>query len=171
MTSITCTSNTATGFIYIASSTGGSFCTNTNAAAVREARLSFPSGHSSFITYTMVFLMFYLQARLYLLRFRFIKALLQVTAFITAYVTAISRILDYHHRGSDVIGGMVLGAGVAIFIIYYVGRVLWVFERDIPYSDFDFKPNSDVNVRRIVGSQQPVKVLPERFKFQDLNNI
>ena len=53
----------------------------------------------------MIFSMFYLQARLYLLRFRFIKALLQIAAFITDYVTAISRILDYHHKGNDVMGG------------------------------------------------------------------
>ena len=67
--------------------------------------------------------MFYLQARLYLLRFRFIKALLQITAFITAYVTAISRILDYHHRGSDVIGGMLLG----ILIIKRIKEQIFIF--------------------------------------------
>jgi len=68
-------------------------------ATVQEARFSFPSGHSSFSWYTMVFLIVFLQARLQLLKLRYIKPLIQMAAFIAAYVTAISRIPDYHHRG------------------------------------------------------------------------
>ena len=51
----------------------------------------------------------YLEARLYLLRFRYIKPLIQLAALIAAFVTCLSRISDYHHRGSDVIGGAILG--------------------------------------------------------------
>jgi phosphatidate phosphatase len=79
--------------------TGGSFCRG-EAKAVKEARFSFPSGHSSFSTYTMLFLILYIQARLILYKFRFVKPLIQLTAFIAAFVTCISRIGDYHHRGT-----------------------------------------------------------------------
>lgn len=54
---------------YNAIYTGGSFCTG-HANKVAQARMSFPSGHSSFSTYTMLFLVIYLQARLVTLKFR-----------------------------------------------------------------------------------------------------
>ena len=57
----------------------------------------------------MSFLIIFIEARLQLLKLRYIKPLLQMTAFIAAFVTALSRIPDYHHRGSDVIGGTTLG--------------------------------------------------------------
>jgi membrane-associated phospholipid phosphatase len=70
---------------------------------VREARFSFPSGHSSFAWFTMTFLIVFVEARLQLLKLRYIKPLIQMAAFIAAYVTAISRIPDYHHRGKNLI--------------------------------------------------------------------
>jgi phosphatidate phosphatase len=70
-------------------------------AKVKEARFSFPSGHSSFAWFTMTFLIVFVEARLQLLKLRYIKPLIQMAAFIAAYVTAISRIPDYHHRGKN----------------------------------------------------------------------
>jgi phosphatidate phosphatase len=144
---ISCTTLAASGSIFNSISTGGAFCTG-NADDIKEARLSFPSGHSSYSAYTMLFLIIYLQARFNWRRFRYLKALFQVTAFITAYVTAISRLPDYHHRGSDVIGGAILGAIVAIFFTYYLGSVLWEYVEKKPY---DF--NSRNRVESV--SQQP----------------
>lgn len=109
LTQLNCTSTTLSGIYYNPIYTGGGFCTNTNAAAVKEARFSFPSGHSSYSWYCMTFLIIYIEARLFLLRLRYIKPLIQLTAFIAAFVTMLSRVSDYHHRGSDVIGGTVLG--------------------------------------------------------------
>ena len=54
-----------------------------------------------------------------------------------AWVTCLSRIVDYYHRGSDVIGGAILGALVAIVFSFYFGRVLWEFDRKKKKSDFD----------------------------------
>lgn len=116
-----------------------SICRN-DAKKVQEARLSFPSGHSSYSSYTMLFLIIYIEARLKLLRFRFVKPGLQMTAFAAAYVTCVSRVSDYHHRGSDVIGGIVLGCIIAVFMTFVVGRVLWKFNYRESYHDFDFKP-------------------------------
>jgi membrane-associated phospholipid phosphatase len=87
----------------------------------------------------MTFLIIYVEIRLFLLRLRYFKGLVQLAAFIAAYVTAISRIPDYHHHGTDVIGGSLLGIAVALFITLAVGRVLWVYNREDDYYDFDLK--------------------------------
>lgn len=57
------------------------------------------------------------------------KVMVQLAAFIAAYVTCVSRVSDYHHRGSDVIGGIVIGVIVAAFITRYAGKsVFWAGE-------------------------------------------
>ncbi|CAF0888758.1 unnamed protein product [Brachionus calyciflorus] len=134
-----CTITTLKGEVYKPIDTGSNFCTG-DLKKVTEARLSFPSGHSSYSWYCMVFLIIYLEARLFLLRLRYIKPLIQMSAFIAAFVTALSRISDYHHRGSDVIGGTVLGIIIALAVTLLVGRVLWDYEVERPYTDFDHKP-------------------------------
>jgi phosphatidate phosphatase len=130
---------TVNNHIYNYISTSGNFCRG-DASKIKEARLSFPSGHASFSCYTMLFLIIYLEARLHLLRLRFIKPLIQMTAFIAAYVTCISRISDNYHHPGDVLGGVILGCAVAIFITTVVGRVLWVLGHRKRYYDFDLKP-------------------------------
>lgn len=137
-TTFACTRSAATGTIYNQISTKGNFCTG-DPKKIKEARLSFPSGHASFSWYTMLFTIIYLEARWILIRFRYFKTVLQMTCFIAAFVTMLSRVSDYHHRGSDVIGGTVLGVIVAVGITCYVGRVLWVFDKRSNYGDFDLK--------------------------------
>lgn len=105
---LNCTSSGLIGFVYNAIYTGDNFCTGAS-NLVKEARFSFPSGHSSYSVYSMVFLIVYLEARLFLLKFRYVKSLFQMFAFIAAFVTCLSRISDYHHRGTDVLGGTCLG--------------------------------------------------------------
>jgi phosphatidate phosphatase len=87
----------------------------------------------------MMFLIIYLEARLRLLRVRYIKPLIQLAALIAAFVTSISRISDYHHRFSDVLSGSILGIIVALFITLVVGRVMWVIDgrpRRFEFEDF-----------------------------------
>lgn len=140
LASITCTSNNG---IYNNIDTGGSFC-NGNEVDIGAARMSFPSGHSSYSTFTMLFLIIFIQARLVLYKLRFIKSAFQVTAFIAAFVTCISRISDYHHRGSDVIGGIVVGLIVGLFITLVASRVLWYLRAKTDYHDFKLIPNIQV---------------------------
>ncbi len=33
------------------------------------------------------------------------------------------------------------GVAIAYFITFFVGRVIWEYETDIKYSDFDLKPS------------------------------
>ena len=133
-----CTLNGAPIFNYI--DTSGSFCRG-KPSDIKEARLSFPSGHSSTSFYTMIFLIIYIQARVSTLKFRYMKVLVQLTAFIAAYVTSISRVRDYHHRGSDVIAGAILGTTVAIFLTLVSGRVIWLYGRQKALYDFDLVSN------------------------------
>lgn len=87
----------------------------------------------------MTFLILYLEARLNLLRFRYVRSLIQLTAFIAAYITCVSRVTDFHHRGSDVIGGAVIGVGVGLFSTLVTGRVLWEYKVKKGLHEFDLK--------------------------------
>lgn len=124
--------------------TGDNFCTG-DPARIKEARLSFPSGHSSFSWYTMAFVVIYLEARFILVKLRYMKTLLQMIAFITAYVTMLSRVSDYYHRASDVIAGTFLGLIVAFAITLFVGRVLWVYEKKHDYIEIDLRTIEEKN--------------------------
>ena len=125
--SITCYTLTGTGSIYNSISTADPFCTG-DASKVKEGRFSFPSGHSSFSTQCMTFIIIFLEARLILVRFRFLKTFIQIAAFIAAWVTMLSRVSDYWHRYTDVLAGFFLGLIVALFVTLVVGRVLWDYK-------------------------------------------
>jgi phosphatidate phosphatase len=126
LASISCFMPNSTIYRFI--DTNADFCKG-DSDMVKEARLSFPSGHSSFSCYAMGFLILYIEVRLVVFRLRFIKPLVQMTALIAAYVTCISRLGDYKHRGSDVVGGALLGLIVAVSVAFGSGRVLWNFTR------------------------------------------
>ncbi|KAK4320824.1 hypothetical protein Pmani_008336 [Petrolisthes manimaculis] len=97
---------------YIASIT----CTNTNSHLVKEARLSFPSGHASFSAFTMVYFVIYLQVRYKFKTPRLVLPFLQFMCLMMAIYTSFTRIADYKHHWSDVLSGFLLGTIVAILI-------------------------------------------------------
>lgn len=92
----------------------GNVCTGMNLDAIEEARLSFPSGHSSLSFYCMVWLMIYLQYRFTWKRYWLVRSVLQAIAFYLAYYTGLSRISDYMHHWSDVLSGALLGTVISI---------------------------------------------------------
>uniref|UniRef100_A0AAG5DDL4 Phosphatidic acid phosphatase type 2/haloperoxidase domain-containing protein n=1 Tax=Anopheles atroparvus TaxID=41427 RepID=A0AAG5DDL4_ANOAO len=83
---------------------------------LKEMRLSFPSGHSSFSMYTLVFCAIFLQARMNWRGSKLLKHFLQFLLILLAWYTCLSRISDYKHHWSDVLSGAVLGATVAIVV-------------------------------------------------------
>lgn len=94
---------------------------------VHDARLSFPSGHSAFSFYSMIFAILYLQARVYWpLASRLGRPLIQVLCLCWAIYVALSRISDYKHHWSDVLAGSLLGTFVAVIVCWPIGRF---FER------------------------------------------
>lgn len=86
----------------------------------REARLSFPSGHTSFMMYIAVFTMCYLQRRS---SERFIKLLLatiQVLYLNVALAIAMTRISDYKHHWNDVMVGGFYGVAAGFLTAHYL---------------------------------------------------
>lgn len=146
-----CTSNGLTGMVYNPISSGD-ICTG-DANAIKEARYSFPSGHSSFSWFTMLFTIIYLEARLQLVCFRYVKTTIQMACFITAWVTVLSRVSDYHHRFTDILAGSILGIVVALFITLQTGRVLFKYDRPNSCTEVDerkdqFASGSSAGTRR-----------------------
>lgn len=154
----------ASGTIFNSISTGGTFCTGIKklkylkwlklndwsnkglAADIKESRMSFPSGHASFSTFTMLFVVIYLQARLVSLKFRSVRPLLQIGAIVAALVTSVSRYIDYYADGWDIVGGVVLGSSIGIGFTLYLSRVLWDYEKKTEYSEFHLEPDTNNQV-------------------------
>ncbi|KAK3596670.1 hypothetical protein CHS0354_038902 [Potamilus streckersoni] len=99
-------------------------CHSDDQNAVREVRLSFPSGHASFSTYAAVYTVIYLQVQLKVRMLNLLKPAIQVLILYAAYYTCLSRISDYKHHWSDVLCGIVIGITVAIIVAVQVSSLL-----------------------------------------------
>nr|XP_031829820.1 putative phosphatidate phosphatase isoform X2 [Nomia melanderi] len=92
-------------------------CTeNISSRLLKEIRLSFPSGHSSFSAYTMVYLALYLQLRMTWKGSKLLKHVLQLVCILMAWFTALSRVSNYKHHWSDVLAGSTLGTVVSLVV-------------------------------------------------------
>ncbi|XP_052015622.1 phospholipid phosphatase 1 isoform X2 [Apodemus sylvaticus] len=91
-----------------------------NGDKVREGRLSFYSGHSSFSMYSMLFMALYLQARMKGDWARLLRPTLQFGLIALSIYVGLSRVSDYKHHWSDVLVGLIQGAAVAILVALYV---------------------------------------------------
>ncbi|XP_025155976.1 putative phosphatidate phosphatase [Harpegnathos saltator] len=97
-------------------------CTSSSITAMqyKELRLSFPSGHSSFSAYTMIYLAMYLQLRIRWKGSKLLKHFLQLICLLMAWFTAMSRISDYKHHWSDVLAGSAIGIVCALVVTLYI---------------------------------------------------
>ncbi|XP_036408800.1 phospholipid phosphatase 3-like [Megalops cyprinoides] len=98
-------------------------CKGTKRHAVDEARKSFFSGHASFAMYTMLYLAFYLQARLSWRGARLLRPLLQFLLVLLAVYTGLSRVSDYRHHPSDVLVGFLQGGLTACWVAFYISSM------------------------------------------------
>lgn len=92
----------------------------------KESRLSFPSGHSSFAAFTMIFLALYIQTRLTSKSSRLLRHFLQFICIWMAWFTAMTRISDFKHHWSDVVVGLAIGTTVALVMAFVIADL---FER------------------------------------------
>jgi len=102
----------------------------------KESLLSFPSGHTSLITYAMVFAVGYLELRMPspLIKVSFLaKPMLQVALLLVAWYISLSRISDYKHHWSDVLAGSIIGSFTAFVALYYVYK--WISKREAPVTE------------------------------------
>ncbi|KAI8038639.1 hypothetical protein M5D96_008547 [Drosophila gunungcola] len=88
-----------------------------SARMLKEMRLSFPSGHSSFTFFAMVYLALYLQARMTWRGSKLLRHLLQFAFIMVAWYTALSRVSDYKHHWSDVLAGSLIGSICALVVL------------------------------------------------------
>ncbi|XP_055885465.1 phospholipid phosphatase 1-like [Biomphalaria glabrata] len=93
-------------------------CTTKNLDMLKEARLSFPSGHSSFTAFCMLYIILYLEARVSVRDLVLLKPVVQLALFCFTFYTCLSRISDYKHHWSDVLGGAILGFAVCLCVVY-----------------------------------------------------
>lgn len=105
--------NCASGYITADVCTG-------DESLIREARLSFPSGHASFSSYSMIFAILYVQARLQWRSVRLLRPLVQLVLFYMAFYTCLSRVSDYKHHWSDVLAGAIIGILTAVLVVFKV---------------------------------------------------
>ncbi|CAM4406862.1 unnamed protein product [Leuciscus chuanchicus] len=115
---------------------------------VEEARKSFFSGHASFAMYTMLYLAFYLQARLSWRGARLLRPLLQFMLVMLAVYTGLSRISDYRHHPTDVLTGFLQGGLTAYWVAFYISSM---FKTSRP----DMSPTS-LSLESPLSSQQTV---------------
>ncbi|KAL0486361.1 lipid phosphate phosphatase [Acrasis kona] len=86
-------------------------------STVRDARLSFPSGHSSMSFAGMIFLSLYLTGKLRTFSREggsLWKALVCLFPMFIAGMVAVSRTLDYHHNYDDIIAGTLIGCFIGL---------------------------------------------------------
>lgn len=92
---------------------------------VRDAKQSFPSGHSSTIFWGMTTLFLYLCGKLKLYseqtKFQFPKLVLAYIPILGACFIGVSRTRDFHHNFDDVLAGAVLGifASLSTYFLYF----------------------------------------------------
>ena len=89
-------------------------CTG-NKDLLREARLSFVSGHSSTSFYTTVFLIIFMK---HYIKLRYLRTPLQFAHFILAFWISVTRINDNMHHPEDVIMGSIIGIICAYIVMY-----------------------------------------------------
>ncbi|XP_059204007.1 phosphatidic acid phosphatase type 2D [Centropristis striata] len=124
-------------------------CNASNAKMEEEARKSFFSGHASFAMYTMLYLAFYLQARLSWRGARLLRPLIQFLLVMIAIYTGLTRISDYRHHPTDVVTGFIQGGLTAYWVAFYISSMFK------PCARTDLSPTS-MSLESPLSSQQTV---------------
>ncbi|RUS83344.1 hypothetical protein EGW08_008891 [Elysia chlorotica] len=130
-------------------------CKSTDVDMLKEARLSFPSGHSSFAIYSAVYLILYLEGRIACRTVVLAKPVVQLFVFALAFFTCLSRISDYKHHWSDVFAGGVLGAAVSTSVVLsltHFGKTLC--KSDILCWSSSYEKNEENQATELVSSTQ-----------------
>uniref|UniRef100_A0A1I8BD71 AcidPPc domain-containing protein n=1 Tax=Meloidogyne hapla TaxID=6305 RepID=A0A1I8BD71_MELHA len=117
-------------------------CSGKEEDLIKEAQLSFYSGHSAFSFYAAWYTSLYLQARCYRpLGSQLVLPAVQFFLFCGASFVAYSRVSDYKHHWSDVLVGVIIGSAIGIINALFIAEVFQ--RREIP-EEF-------VHKRRLIG--------------------
>uniref|UniRef100_A0A3Q3WZJ5 Phosphatidic acid phosphatase type 2/haloperoxidase domain-containing protein n=1 Tax=Mola mola TaxID=94237 RepID=A0A3Q3WZJ5_MOLML len=124
-------------------------CNQSIPKVLEEARKSFFSGHASFAMYTMLYLAFYLQARVSWRGARLLRPLIQFLLIMIAVYTGLTRISDYRHHPSDVLTGFIQGGLTAYWVAFYISSMFK------PCTHPDLSP-TNMSLESPLSSQQTV---------------
>jgi phosphatidate phosphatase len=92
-------------------------CTNSETSwNIKNMRLSFPSGHTTFAFSIATYISIYVQARITWRGSKLFKQVLQIIVISVAILVSITRITDYAHHWSDVLAGALMGTVSSLFI-------------------------------------------------------
>ncbi|CAJ0575038.1 unnamed protein product, partial [Mesorhabditis spiculigera] len=86
----------------------------------KDEHFSFPSGHAAHSANFAIFLILYLHRRMKL--WTIVRAYAQYTIFLLTTFVCLTRIRDFKHRYTDVIGGWIFGAIIAFGMIHLILR-------------------------------------------------
>ena len=93
-------------------------CLNSASSEEDQSRRSFPSGHASMASTTMIFLIVYFLRRCEYGEKQipiFLKLTISLSLFSLAMWISMTRVSDYHHHLIDVLFGMLLGGSIGLF--------------------------------------------------------
>uniref|UniRef100_A0A0N5C9Q6 AcidPPc domain-containing protein n=1 Tax=Strongyloides papillosus TaxID=174720 RepID=A0A0N5C9Q6_STREA len=117
-------------------------CTGKNIGLIREASLSFPSGHSAISFFGATFFFLYIQTRAHSLKkCYYLPSAFQFTAITLAVFTAVSRIFDYHHHPEDVAVGIIIGILFGYYFFNY--NMKFKKEKIMDEDDNDVEPSTE----------------------------
>jgi len=119
-----------------------------NGSDNKDARASFPSGHSSYTMASALSIMIFLY-------FSKLHSPLSYFPLILAFYVAVSRIQDYFHHTYDVIGGMLIGTLITIMVWSHLYPTLKLVLIDALGND-----NDDEDELKGKGSQELHSVTP-----------
>uniref|UniRef100_T1HKB2 AcidPPc domain-containing protein n=2 Tax=Rhodnius prolixus TaxID=13249 RepID=T1HKB2_RHOPR len=121
---------------------------STTNSLLKDSRLSFPSGHSSFAAYTMIYLALYVQVKIRWARSYLLKNLLQFACIAICWMTGLSRVTDYKHHWTDVTAGFIIGVSAALVTARFVSNLF----------EHKSKVMADCNETTALSSTSPVIV-------------
>ncbi|KFD73100.1 hypothetical protein M514_04884 [Trichuris suis] len=132
---------TCSGHHYISEFT----CSTSDMDLIKDARLSFPSGHSSLSAYAMLFTVIYVQSRLSWHIFsHLVKPFIQFLLLCIAFAVALSRVSDFKHHWSDVLTGLFIGSTIAILLTIFVMEIFELEGKRFPQCNKEHLPTRDV---------------------------
>lgn len=124
-------------------------CRQPDQKLMEDGRKSFFSGHASFAMYTMLYLAFYLQARLSWRGARLLRPLIQFLLLMIAIYTGLTRISDNFHHPTDVLTGFIQGGLTAYWVAFYISSMFK------PCTRPDLSP-TNMSLESPLSSQQTV---------------
>ncbi|XP_077500260.1 putative phosphatidate phosphatase isoform X3 [Amblyomma americanum] len=132
---------------------------NATSHELKEMRLSFMSGHSSFSAYTMLYTVLYIHARMPWRNSVAVAArtVIQVALVSLAWYTALSRISDYKHHWSDVLAGAAQGYLVAIIVAWGIAPLFY------PYGRMLAPRGSEASARPTYSTDPPLHLKSRGF--------